>query len=613
VSAHANAVRSAIFALVALTAALPCCALAALSGTVQTVTFTGPVTQQPVTFSLYLPPNYSAGTNRFPVIYHLHGLGGMHNSPQTNLVPASHEAAVASGVIEPCLIVFPDGYRDSFWANSFDGAKPAETNVKHEIIPFVDTNYRTLATRPRRAVQGFSMGGFGAAKFATKFPETFAACVIYDGALLTWPQIQQRHPTEAAEIFNNDAAFFDLYSPWYWLTQNVIRLRASVPFASIVGVLTTENRAWRDTVLAQAIPVTYVETGLPHSLGPLMDAQGSNSWAFIARAFLTASSNDASAMRLRVSRFGDDTELSWRSYPGESFQLEHRQSFAGAWQALVTNIAPAEMEARFVHSNALAAASGYYRLLRHGTSPPMANFSWSGTNFAYADAERSFSGILLKPPGEGPFPAVIINHGAGSTLSGYALTRAREMSAWGMVCMAPTLTHVAGGETDAANMGNCPENIARALACADVLRGLTFVDSNRLALFGHSMGAFAAIGQMAAFGSRVRAASITSGGVIPDGAPGGTNNASPTVSEANPVRVPCLMIHCDADPVVPASRSQAFQLILSSNGVPNQRIILSSNSIPNSANWHNIHNDPNANTLVLTNTRAWFQAHGVLP
>jgi hypothetical protein len=79
------------------------------------------------------------------------------------------------------------------------------------------------------------------------------------------------------------------------------------------------------------------------------------------------------------------------------------------------------------------------------------------------------------------------------------------------------------------------------------------------------------------------------------------------------VRVPCLMIHCDADPVVPASRSQAFQLILSSNGVPNQRIILSSNSIPNSANWHNIHNDPNANTLVLTNTRAWFQAHGVLP
>jgi dienelactone hydrolase len=515
--------------------------------------------------------------------------------------------------MEPCIIVFPDAYRDSFWADSINSAKPAETNLKQETIPFVDTNYRTLATRSRRAIQGFSMGGFGAAKFATKFPETFAACVVYDGALLTWPQMQQRHPIEAAEIFNNDPAVFDLYSPWYWLTQNVITLRATMPFDSIVGALTTENRAWRDAASGQEISLTYVETGLPHSLGPLLDAQGSNSWAFIARAFVTASSNDSTAMRLRLNRLGDHAELSWQGYPGEIFQLEHRSNHNSPWQALITNMAPAEMEARFIHSNALAAPAGYYRLLRHSTSAPSANFTWAGTNFAYSDAQRSFTGILLKPPGEGPFPAVLINHGAGSTLSGYALSRAREMSAWGMVCMAPTLTHVAGGETDPANMGHCPENIARALACAEVLHGLSFVDSNRLAIFGHSMGAFAAIGEAAALGRRLRAASITSGGVIPDSAPGGTNNASPTVSEANPVRVPLLMIHCDGDPVVPASRSQTLQMILSSNGVPNQRLIISSNSIPNAANWHNIHNDPNANTLVLTNTRAWFQAHGVLP
>ena len=60
-------------------------------------------------------------------------------------------------------------------------------------------------------------------------------------------------------------------------------------------------------------------------------------------------------------------------------------------------------------------------------------------------------------------------------------------------------------------------------------------------------------------------------------------------------------------------RSQLFQEILSSNGVPNLRILISSNSIPNSSNWHNIQNDANANAVVLTNTRAWFQARGVLP
>ena len=48
-------------------------------------------------------------------------------------------------------------------------------------------------------------------------------------------------------------------------------------------------------------------------------------------------------------------------------------------------------------------------------------------------------------------------------------------------------------------------------------------------------------------------------------------------------------------------------------GVTHQRIIISSNAIPNNAFWHNIHNDTNANTLLLTNTHAWFQTHGVLP
>jgi hypothetical protein len=73
------------------------------------------------------------------------------------------------------------------------------------------------------------------------------------------------------------------------------------------------------------------------------------------------------------------------------------------------------------------------------------------------------------------------------------------------------------------------------------------------------------------------------------------------------------MIHCDADPVVLPIRSLSWQQLLTSNGVPNQRILINSNSIPNQLNWHNIQNDPNANTLLLTNTRAWFQTHGVLP
>jgi dipeptidyl aminopeptidase/acylaminoacyl peptidase len=160
-------------------------------------------------------------------------------------------------------------------------------------------------------------------------------------------------------------------------------------------------------------------------------------------------------------------------------------------------------------------------------------------------------------------------------------------------------------------MGNCPENIVRATACVDILAGLAYVDTNRIALFGHSMGAFATIGAAAVLGSRIRTAAITASGVIPDSA--GTNNAAPTVSEASPVRTPFLMFHCDADPVVPPMRSDLFQQLLNSNAVANLRILYSSNSIPNTNNWHNLHQDAAINADVLTNTFQWFQARGVLP
>ncbi|HEX5222602.1 MAG TPA: alpha/beta fold hydrolase [Verrucomicrobiae bacterium] len=262
-----------------------------------------------------------------------------------------------------------------------------------------------------------------------------------------------------------------------------------------------------------------------------------------------------------------------------------------------------------IHSNALDAPAGFYRVARYGT--PAFEFNWTGTNFTYSDSERTFNGLMLKPAGNGAFPAVIINHGAGGTVTGYSLTKAREMSPWGLVCIAPTLTHVAGGETNAPNMGHCPENIARAVACANVLAGLGYVDTNRVAIFGHSMGAFATIGEAAALSNRIRAAVITAGGVIPDS--GGSTNAAPTVTEASSVRTPFLMFHCDADTVVPQVRSQLFQQMLNSNSVVNARILYSSNSIPNQNNWHNIHQDAAINPDVLTNTFQWLQSRGVLP
>lgn len=504
---------------------------AARQGTVQTVSFTGPVTGATVSFSLYLPPGYSDGSDTYPVIYHLHGIGGTHNGGQINTVPVSHESAVSAGLMEPCVIVFPDGYNDSFWADAVNAAQPAETNIMQEIIPHVEAGYRVRPGGAHRVIQGYSMGGFGAAKFAAKFPEQFACCAIYDGAMLNWTLMQQQHAAQTVTVFDSSQQVYNQFSAYHWIIENAATLRVSMPVRNAVGNLLTHNQNWQNALAAQNIPATFIHTGLPHSLGPLLDAQGANMWEFIAEGL-------------------DD--------------------LGGGDFTFTVNSA--------------------------------------NNTFAYSDAERSFGGIFVKPAGDGPFPAVIINHGQGGSPAGYSLGKASQMAAWGMVCIGPELTHVLGGETAPATTGHCPENEARGVACLNALVSLGYVDPDRIAIFGHSKGAYAAIGQVAALTTRLRAAGMSAGGIVPDSA--GTGVAAPTHTEAGPIRTPFIMFHGETDPAVAASTSLAFKNLLDGFGVPNQRHLYDVSSYSPSQQ-HNIHQIPDIDADMMTKMRAWFTTHGM--
>ena len=314
-------IRSAWRHAVLASLGLSSVSLAQLSGTVQSLSFTGPVTGNTVNFTVYLPEGYASSTADLPVIYHLHGIGGAHNGNQINSVPASFEAARAAGLIQPAIIVFPDGYQDSFWADSANSDKPAETNLVQELIPYIDSHFRTQTHRGGRVIQGFSMGGFGATKFATKFPDLFTACVAYDGAMVTWPFMLTSHATQAAEIFNNDPARFDQYSPWFWATENAAEFAAEMPIRMVVGAITMSNRTFRDHLLGLGITPGYVETGLPHSLAPILDAQGAQSWAFIEEALTPAS------CAADLNNDGTVTSQDFFAFLGAFFQRAPRADF----------------------------------------------------------------------------------------------------------------------------------------------------------------------------------------------------------------------------------------------------------------------------------------------
>ena len=136
-----------------------------------------------VSFHLYKPDAYDANpTQRFPVLYWLHGTQGMVNGIRP--VAMHFDSAIQNGKIPPMLVVFVNGLPCRLWSNSKDGTAPVENVFIHDLIPHVDSTFRTIADRNGRILEGFSMGGYGTARFALKHPGTFArASMLASGPL----------------------------------------------------------------------------------------------------------------------------------------------------------------------------------------------------------------------------------------------------------------------------------------------------------------------------------------------------------------------------------------------------------------------------------------------
>ncbi len=130
--------------------------------------------------AIYLPPGYANG-KRFPVIYALSGFmgfGTMFLSPQAwgYSLDERCDKLISENKMKECIVVMPDCF--TRWGGSQYMNSTAlgnyEDYVIKEIIPFVDTGYRTLAKAEHRAVLGKSSGGYGALMLAVKYPDIFS-------------------------------------------------------------------------------------------------------------------------------------------------------------------------------------------------------------------------------------------------------------------------------------------------------------------------------------------------------------------------------------------------------------------------------------------------------
>jgi S-formylglutathione hydrolase FrmB len=157
--------------------------------------------------AVWLPPGYDDGAGRgrgrrLPVLYDLVGFTGsglahLNWRPFDENVPERVSRLVHDGRMGPAIVVFPDCFTclgGNQYVNSSAIGRYADY-LTREIVPFVDREFRTLASREHRGCFGKSSGGYGAIVHGMKYASTWGAIADHSGDayfdfcyLTDWPR-----------------------------------------------------------------------------------------------------------------------------------------------------------------------------------------------------------------------------------------------------------------------------------------------------------------------------------------------------------------------------------------------------------------------------------------
>jgi S-formylglutathione hydrolase FrmB len=143
--------------------------------------------------TVWLPPQYDEAAGhgrgkRFPVLYDM--VGFMGSGPAhvawknfDENVPERAARLIHDGKMGPAIIVFPDCFTalgGNQYINSSAMGDYADY-LTEEIVPFVDREFRTLASRDHRGCFGKSSGGYGAIIHGMKYAKTWGAIASHSG------------------------------------------------------------------------------------------------------------------------------------------------------------------------------------------------------------------------------------------------------------------------------------------------------------------------------------------------------------------------------------------------------------------------------------------------
>ena len=241
-----------------------------------------------VSYVVYLPEEHEKNKEaRYPVVYWLHGKGASQRG-----LPGfarDYNEAIAIGKCPPLIVVYPNGLPLGGYTDSPDGRQPVESCIIKDLVPHIDASYRTVASREGRMIEGFSMGGSGAAKFGFKYPELFGSISIFAGALHTADSLGGRNGDMLETVYGGRENFDAQSNPWLLAEKNADAVRGRTRVRITVGSkdpLQRKNREFHELLDRLGIVHGFsVIEGAPHAPAPLYAGLGERNWEFYRTAF----------------------------------------------------------------------------------------------------------------------------------------------------------------------------------------------------------------------------------------------------------------------------------------------------------------------------------------
>jgi pimeloyl-ACP methyl ester carboxylesterase len=140
-------------------------------------------------YRLFLPPDYNTSNKAYPVIYYFHGHSDRYTLEKYDDGKDTVPKIATFVAAHPVIVVSVDGYvaRDY---QGFYGGIPWDVMKNggdydfgpyfRELVTYIDSTYRTLASRRSRATSGLSMGGFMSLYLSARYPDLIGSASAFN-------------------------------------------------------------------------------------------------------------------------------------------------------------------------------------------------------------------------------------------------------------------------------------------------------------------------------------------------------------------------------------------------------------------------------------------------